>query len=105
MPINARLSSQVAEMTMWRRDLHAHPELGFEEARTSDFVAEKLRSWGAEPLHEPQPALRLRRPVAADRLELLGVPCGGGIAARVNQARGANVSPRWAWRLCLRAID
>jgi hypothetical protein len=23
----------------------------------------------------------------------------------VNQARGANVSPRWAWRLCLRAID
>jgi metal-dependent amidase/aminoacylase/carboxypeptidase family protein len=30
------------EMTAWRRDLHAHPELGFEEQRTSDFVAGKL---------------------------------------------------------------
>lgn len=29
-----------------RRDLHAHPELGYEEHRTSGLVAEKLRSWG-----------------------------------------------------------
>ena len=36
------------EMTRWRRDIHAHPELGFEETRTSDIVAEKLRSWGYE---------------------------------------------------------
>ena len=33
-------------MVSWRRDIHAHPELGFEENRTSDFVAEKLRSFG-----------------------------------------------------------
>jgi hippurate hydrolase len=46
MPINARLSSEIAEMTAWRHDLHAHPELGFEEQRTSAFVAEKLQSWG-----------------------------------------------------------
>lgn len=39
------------DMTSWRRDLHAHPELGFEEVRTSAFVAEKLRSWGME-VHE-----------------------------------------------------
>ena len=29
-----------------RRDIHAHPELSFEEKRTSDVVAEKLQSWG-----------------------------------------------------------
>ncbi len=36
------------EMTEWRRDLHAHPEFGFEEKRTSAFVAEKLREFGLE---------------------------------------------------------
>lgn len=29
-----------------RRDLHAHPELAFEERRTSDLVAERLTAWG-----------------------------------------------------------
>ena len=37
-----------AELTGWRRDLHAHPELGFEETRTSDFVAAKLAAFGCE---------------------------------------------------------
>ncbi len=36
------------EMKSWRRDLHAHPEIGFEERRTSDIVAAKLESWGIE---------------------------------------------------------
>jgi amidohydrolase len=36
------------ELTAWRRDIHAHPELGFEETRTSDVVAEKLQSFGLE---------------------------------------------------------
>jgi hippurate hydrolase len=31
-----------------RRDIHAHPELGFEEHRTSKIVAECLREWGLE---------------------------------------------------------
>ncbi|MCQ4629524.1 amidohydrolase [Shinella sp. CPCC 100929] len=35
-----------AEMTAWRRDLHAHPEFGFEEKRTAAFVAAKLREFG-----------------------------------------------------------
>jgi hippurate hydrolase len=37
-----------AEMTAWRRDIHAHPELGFNETRTADFVAGKLESFGLE---------------------------------------------------------
>ena len=36
------------EMTRWRRDIHAHPELGFEENRTSNTVAEKLCAFGLE---------------------------------------------------------
>src|SRR5260370_5125651 len=32
----------------WRRDIHAHPELGFEEHRTSDLVAQKLAEFGYE---------------------------------------------------------
>jgi amidohydrolase len=36
------------EMTAWRRDIHAHPELGFEERRTSDLVAGKLAEFGIE---------------------------------------------------------
>lgn len=35
------------EMTAWRRDFHAHPEFGFEERRTSSFVAAKLSEFGA----------------------------------------------------------
>ena len=31
-----------------RRDLHAHPELCFEEVRTSDLIASKLTDWGIE---------------------------------------------------------
>ena len=36
------------ELRGWRRDLHAHPELGFKERRTADFVAAKLREFGIE---------------------------------------------------------
>jgi amidohydrolase len=36
------------ELAEWRHDIHAHPELGFEEVRTSDFVALKLAEFGCE---------------------------------------------------------
>ena len=39
---------QQDELTRWRRDLHAHPELGFEEERTADFVARKLEEFGVD---------------------------------------------------------
>ncbi len=36
------------EFIALRRDIHRHPELGFEEFRTSDLVAQRLQSWGYE---------------------------------------------------------
>lgn len=33
------------------RDLHAHPEIGFTEVRTSGIVAEKLREYGVDEVH------------------------------------------------------
>ncbi|KAF1040232.1 MAG: Hippurate hydrolase [Herbaspirillum frisingense] len=35
-----------AELQKIRRDIHAHPELSYEEQRTSDVVAQKLTEWG-----------------------------------------------------------
>ena len=46
-----RLIESFADMAPFvalRRDLHAHPELGFEEHRTSALVADRLRDWGIE---------------------------------------------------------
>ena len=37
-----------AEIQQIRRDLHAHPEIRFEEVRTSDVVAAKLAEWGID---------------------------------------------------------
>lgn len=34
------------EMQAIRREIHAHPELGYQEQRTSDMVAKKLTEWG-----------------------------------------------------------
>ncbi|MGB3290303.1 MAG: M20 aminoacylase family protein [Burkholderiaceae bacterium] len=39
-----------SEIAAIRRDIHAHPELAYEEVRTADLVAEKLESWGI-PTH------------------------------------------------------
>ena len=39
------------EMLAIFRDLHAHPEIGFTEERTSAVVAEKLRAYGVDELH------------------------------------------------------
>ncbi len=48
MALNDAILAMQDELTAWRRDLHAHPELGFDEHRTADFVAEKLESFGVQ---------------------------------------------------------
>ena len=48
MPILPEALAYLDELTAIRRDIHAHPELGFEEQRTSDLVAGKLASFGIE---------------------------------------------------------
>ena len=42
--------TQAAGIAAVRRDIHAHPELCFEEVRTADVVAQKLTEWGI-PIH------------------------------------------------------
>ncbi len=37
-----------ADMRAWRRDIHAHPELGFQESRTAALVADKLQALGLQ---------------------------------------------------------
>jgi hippurate hydrolase len=46
MPVINRIAEFHAEMTQWRRHVHAHPETAFEEHGTAAFVAERLESFG-----------------------------------------------------------
>ena len=47
-----RLATWHGELTAFRRDLHAHPELGFEEHRTAARVVAALRAAGVDEIHE-----------------------------------------------------
>jgi amidohydrolase len=51
MAIINRIGDFQDDMAAWRRDLHAHPELGFEERRTAAFVAAKLHEFGLDEVH------------------------------------------------------
>ena len=48
MPVINSISNMKNEMQKWRQNLHTFPELGFEENKTSDFIAEKLKEFGIE---------------------------------------------------------
>lgn len=48
MPTLPQIDAFADELIAIRRDFHAHPEIGFEEVRTSGIVADKLASWGVE---------------------------------------------------------
>ncbi|WP_407528539.1 M20 aminoacylase family protein [Methylobacterium oryzisoli] len=65
-----RIAADLDELTAIRRDLHAHPELGFEETRTAGLVADKLASWGIE-VHR-----------AVGRTGVVGILKGRGLSDR-----------------------
>jgi amidohydrolase len=48
MHVRPAIAALHPELTAWRRDIHMHPELGYQEVRTSGLVAERLASWGIE---------------------------------------------------------
>ena len=48
MSIIPEVAANLDELTQIRRDIHAHPELGFEEERTAEIVAAKLKEYGCE---------------------------------------------------------
>jgi len=70
MPVINRIADFQADMTAWRRDLHAHPETAFEEHRTADAVAVLLQSFG----------IRIERGVA--RTGVIGTLTGAHPGAR-----------------------
>ena len=48
MPVINRVADLADEITEWRRDMHAHPELLYEVHRTAALVADKLRAFGCD---------------------------------------------------------
>jgi metal-dependent amidase/aminoacylase/carboxypeptidase family protein len=48
MPLIPEVLDFTEELSQIRRDIHAHPEIGFEEQRTAEIVATKLAEYGCE---------------------------------------------------------
>jgi amidohydrolase len=48
MPIVNRIAAMHGDITAWRRDIHAHPELLYDVQRTAATVADKLKSFGCD---------------------------------------------------------
>ena len=70
MPIYNRIADFQDDLAATRQDIHANPELGFEEHRTSNLVAKQLESWGIE----------VHRGIA--KTGLVGVLKGNGTSTR-----------------------
>jgi amidohydrolase len=68
---NDPIAALTPEVIAWRHHIHANPELGFREHRTARFVAEKLRGFGLDEVHE-----------GVGGTGVVGVlKCGGGMRA------------------------
>ena len=52
MPVINSIAAMAPEMREWRHWLHRNPELGFDLPKTTGFVAEKLRAFGVDEVHE-----------------------------------------------------
>lgn len=47
----SRINELKSEMIAWRHHIHAHPETAFEEKKTTEFIIEKLKSFGITELY------------------------------------------------------
>jgi hippurate hydrolase len=52
MPVINRIAGMAPDMAEWRRWLHRNPELSFDCQRTAAYVAERLREFGVDEIHE-----------------------------------------------------
>ena len=55
MPVLPIINAADAELKSIYEDLHAHPEIGFQESRTSGIVAQKLKEYGCLLYTSPSP--------------------------------------------------
>jgi len=99
-PVPNRIAEFQDELTAWRRELHRYPELAYEERRTAEFVAGKLRAFGLDEVHtgiagtgvvgvlrgrEPGPAIALRADMDALPIEeASGVPWASTVPGRMH---------------------
>lgn len=100
MPVPNRIAEFHDELVAWRRELHRFPELAFEERRTAEFVAEKLRAFGLDEVHthiggtgvvgvlhgrRPGPCIGLRADMdALPIVEASGVPWASQVPGRMH---------------------
>ena len=52
MPVVNRIADMSEEITAWRQHLHTIPELGLDCFKTAAFVADRLREFGVDEIHE-----------------------------------------------------
>ncbi|MEP5152617.1 M20/M25/M40 family metallo-hydrolase, partial [Planktotalea sp.] len=52
MPVVNRIAEFSADMTKWRRHLHTIPELAFDCPKTASFIADRLREFNVDEIHE-----------------------------------------------------
>ena len=52
MPVVNRIADMSKEITAWRQHLHTIPELGLDCFKTAAFVADRLREFGVDEIHE-----------------------------------------------------
>jgi aminobenzoyl-glutamate utilization protein A len=83
----APMNPLVSQLTQWRRDFHAHPELGLREYRTASRVCDVLSAL-------PGCSLRVGRE-AVSAAACMGAPSPAVAAAARAEAIAAGANPRW----------
>ncbi|WP_312117184.1 amidohydrolase [Brevibacillus reuszeri] len=69
-----KLAAEVAEQVVaWRRYLHQHPELSFQEDKTSQYVYETLESFGNLELSRPTKTSIVARLIGSEPGKVLGI--------------------------------